>query len=103
MKYTWIQREDTDSFITIGEYILETDPETFKEICKMYVIKLFVDTTQCINKYLPKMFSELCKKITSISTREIEHLMQERPKPGRGGLLPGETEEDLYKGGGQDE
>lgn len=95
MKYTQVQRENTGSFITIGEYIQETDPEAFKKICKMYMIQLFVNIGQCMNEYLPKIFGELCEKITSISAREMDRLMREPPKPGRSGLLPGEGENVL--------
>jgi len=98
VKYTYIQREYSEPFITIGEYIIETDPETFQKLCKMYMIQLFVDIGQCMNKYLPKIFGELCEKITSISAREIDQLMREPPRPGRGGLLPGEADEDLWGG-----
>ncbi len=35
------------------------------------------------------------KKRTRIPPKAIRGIMQERPKPGRGGLGPGEKEEDL--------
>jgi len=33
---------------------------------------------------------------TKIPPKTIRRIMQERPKPGRGGLQPGEREEALY-------
>lgn len=36
------------------------------------------------------------KKRTRIPPKAIRGIMQERPKPGRGGLEPGEKEEELY-------
>lgn len=92
MKYTRIQREDIGSFITIGEYIFETDPETFTLLCTTYLgISGFVKEGQ----KLVKAFTIFCEKIQNISHEMIERLMKEPPKPGRGGLLPGEGDEAL--------
>lgn len=97
MKYTRMQREDTESFITIGEYVFETDPEAFRKLCKIYLgignldIGRFANTSQ----RLIKLFTDFRVQVETISTRLIERLIQERPKPGRGGLLPGEGEEAL--------
>lgn len=84
MRYTHIQREDYDPIITIGEYILMTAPEVFMRLCGM-------------------MFTlRICQAIQRIHTVDVEdvdkfyeRLMQERPKPGLGGLLPGEGVEAL--------
>ena len=93
MKYTYIQREYSEPFITIGEYIFETDPETFTLLCTTYLgISGFVQEGQ----KLIKAFTAFCQKIQDISDELIEKLMQEPPKLGRGGLLPGEREDVLY-------
>lgn len=108
MKYTWIQREDTKSFITVGEYVFETDPETFVQLCRIY---LGIGNIAMVYEHLRKAFCDFYGKMQTISGNliknltkgYIERIMTERPKPGRGGLLPWETEEALYEGGGQDE
>jgi len=93
VKYTRIQRDNTKSFITVGEYVFETDPETFALLRTTYLgISGFVQEGQ----KLIKAFTAFCQKIQDISDEFIEKLMQEPPRPGRGGLLPGEREDVLY-------
>ena len=53
MRYARIQREDAEGFITIGEYIFKTDPETFKQLHRTYLIK------HGIGQYLSKPMDEL--------------------------------------------
>lgn len=97
MKYAYIQREYSEPFITIGEYIFETDPETFTLLC-MLSCTAYPEIRQFIKEgqKLMKAFVSFNTQLQTISTKFIEHLMQERPKPGRGGLLLGEGEEVLY-------
>jgi hypothetical protein len=95
MRYARIQREDAEGFITIGEYIFRTDPETFKQLHRTYLIKYG------IGQYLSKPMDELWPILVTFTrnmTEQVKQLMTERPKPGRGGLLPGEAEEDLWGG-----
>ena len=85
MKYTRIQRRDYGEFVTIGEYIKERQPNIFQKLYRKF--KLYVkDVTELI--------------LTAADVRGVDkryqYLMQERPKPGRGGLLPWEKEEELW-------
>ncbi len=86
MKYTRIQRRSTEEFITIGDYIQQSQPSIFQEL--YWKFKLYVkDVTELI----------LTAADVRGADKRYQHLMQERPRPGRGGLLPGEKEEDLYE------
>ncbi len=84
MKYTRIQRRDYGEFVTIGEYIKERQPNIFQELYQGF--KLHV-----------KDVTELVLTAADISgvDKRYQRIMQERPKSGRGGLLPGEKEGDL--------
>lgn len=84
MKYTQIQRRDYGEFVTIGEYIKERQPNIFQKL--YWKFKLYVkDVTELV----------LTAADISGTDKQYQYLMQERPKPGRGGLLPGEKEGDL--------
>jgi len=86
MKYTRIQRRDYGEFVTIGEYIKERQPNIFQKLYRKF--KLYVkDVTELI----------LTAADVRGADKRYQHLMQERPRPGRGGLLPGEGEKDLYE------
>jgi len=89
MRYTKIKRDGYEGFITIGEYTLKKDPETFKQLHRTYLMK------HDIEQYLSKQMDE---SWPILATFQVKQLMIERPKPGRGGLLPWETEEDLWGG-----
>ncbi len=84
MKYTQIQRRDYGEFVTIGEYIKERQPNIFQELYRKF--KLYV-----------KDVTELILAAADIfgADKQYARIMQERPHPGRGGLLHGEKEEDL--------
>ena len=86
MKYTQIQRRDYGEFVTIGEYIKERQPDIFQKLYRKF--KLYI-----------KDVTELVLTAADISGKDKQYqsIMQERPKSGRGGLLPGEKEEDLYE------
>ena len=84
MKYTRIQREDTGSFITIGEYIQATAPKIFMRLCVMLTVRVR-DITEAVIA---------AADVDSVD-KYYKRIMQERPKPGRGGLLPGEGDEAL--------
>ncbi len=87
MKYTWIQREDYGAIVTIGEYVQATAPEIFMRLCVMLTLSVR-DVTDAIIA---------AADVDSVD-KYYKRIMQERPKPGRGGLLPGEAEEDLWGG-----
>ena len=89
MRYTKINRVEFEGFITIGEYIFKTDPETFKQLHRTYLMK------HDMEQYLSNTMGE---SWPVLATFQVKQLMTERPKPGRGGLLPWETEEDLWGG-----
>ena len=88
MRYARIKRYEYEGFITIGEYTLKKDPETFKQLHRTYLMK---DIEQYLSKQMNKSWPIL-------ATFQVKQLMTERPKPGRGGLLPWETEADLWGG-----
>lgn len=84
MKYTRIQRRSTEEFITIGEIMLQSQPGIFRRLYRGF--KLYIkDVTAQI----------LVAADVSGADRQYQYIMTERPHSGRGGLLPGETEEDL--------
>lgn len=90
MRYTAIQREEYGAFITIGEYVYETDRQTFERLCQLYPgIKSAVGRPV-------KPFTVRLASTEAITTAMLERLMTERPMPGRGGLLPWEGEDALY-------
>ena len=82
-----IKRVEYEGFITIGEYTLKKDPETFKQLHRTYLMK------HDIEQYLSNTMDE---SWPILATLQVKQLMTERPKPGRGGLLPWETEGDLW-------
>jgi len=85
VKYTRIQRRSTEEFITIGDYIQQSQPSIFQEL--YWKFKLYVkDVTELI----------LTAADVRGANKQYQYLMQERPKPGRGGLLPWEKEEELW-------
>jgi len=85
VKYTRIQRRSTEEFITIGDYIQQSQPSIFQEL--YWKFKLYVkDVTELI----------LTAADVRGADKQYQYLMQERPKPGRGGLLPWEKEEELW-------
>ncbi len=98
MKYTQIQRKPTDGFITIGEYIQETNPRLYEEI---NMLKITLILQEPIETFVSKLkdVTETVLTAADISGADklYQHLMQERPRPGKGGLLPEEGEEDIYE------
>nr|PZN07853.1 MAG: hypothetical protein DIU64_11580 [Caldicoprobacter oshimai] len=82
MKYTQIQREDVNLFITIEEYIRATAPSVYSKLRMMLSVR---DITEVI----------LVAADVDNVDKYYQRIMQERPYPGRGGLLPGEGEEAL--------
>lgn len=86
MKYTRFQRRTTENFITIGEFLQESQPDIFQKLYRKF--KLYIkDVTDRI----------LAAADVSGVYKQYQQIMQERPRPGRGGLLPWEKEEDFYE------
>ena len=83
MKYTRIQRRITENFITIGEFLQESQPNILQKLYRGFRLK---DVTELI----------LAAADVSGVDKRYQYVMQERPKPGRGGLLPGEGDEALH-------
>lgn len=84
MRYTRIQRDEYEPIITIGEYIQATAPGVYAQLLA------FIMKAMAINGII---FA--ANRLKGIK-ENIAHIMTERPKPGRGGLLPGEGEEVLH-------
>ena len=84
MRYIQMARK-SQNIITIGEYIQQRQPKVFKILYKRFKLQL-KDVTELI----------LAAADISGADKQYQYLMQERPKPGRGGLLPWEKEEELW-------
>jgi hypothetical protein len=84
MRYIQMARK-SQNIITIGEYIHQRQPKVFKILFKRFKLHLR-DVTELI----------LVAADISGADKQYQYLMQERPKGGRGGLLPWEKEEDLW-------
>jgi hypothetical protein len=84
MKYIHMQRRTTADLITIGEYIRQLQPNIFRRLYWEY--RLYV-----------KDVTELVTAAADISGKDKLYaaVMTERPKGGRGGLLPWEGEDAL--------
>ena len=79
MKYTRIQRRTTENFITIGEFLQESQPNILQKLYRGFRLK---DVTELI----------LAAADVSGRDKQYQYIMQERPHSGRGGLLPEEGE-----------
>ncbi len=84
MRYIQMARK-SQNIITIGEYIQQRQPKVFMILYKRFKLHL-KDVTELI----------LVAADISGADKQYQYLMQERPKPGRGGLLPWEKEEELW-------
>lgn len=85
MKYIRIQRRSTEDIITIGEYIQERQPDIFQKLYWKFKLYIKDVTAQIL----------VAADVSGVDKR-YQRIMQERPHSGRGGLLPGEKEEDLW-------
>ena len=85
MKYTRIQRRTTENFITIGEFLQESQPDILQKLYRGF--RLYV-----------KDVTELILTAADVTGKDkyLRGIMTERPKSGRGGLLPWEREEELW-------
>jgi len=74
-----------EALITVGEYIRQLQPDIFRFLCQKFNI--------CAKDIKQQIIAAV-----NIVERDKQYarIMQERPKPGRGGLLPGEGEDALW-------
>ena len=82
MRYLHLQRR-SKAFISMGAYIKEKQPEIFALLLKYIIVKAKKDITERV----------LVAADVSGKDRFYRSIMEERPKGGKGGLLPGEKEE----------
>jgi hypothetical protein len=82
-------QESCEGIITIGEYVEFMQPWTYR------MLKLMPRIQPLINK--AKDITEQILQAADVSgeAKHYAKLMQERPLPGRAGLLPGEREDAL--------
>lgn len=85
MRYIQMARK-SQSIMTIGEYLKEEQPKIYIQLLKFIKTKRKVDVT---DKVL------VAADVAGIH-KKYKYIMEERPKGGRGGLLPWEKEEELW-------
>ncbi len=87
MKYIRIQYKNNINFITIGEYIEQKQPKAL-----LILLKLVKPRRG------KKDITDVVLTAADISEKDriYANVMAEKPKGGRGGLLQGEKEEELY-------
>lgn len=85
LRYAYIQRNEYEPFVTIGEYIQLTAPEIFVKLLAFVGMEKVRDVTELV----------LAAADVVGMDKYYYSIMTERPKSGRGGLLPGEGEEAL--------
>jgi len=85
MRYIFLQQRSED-IITIEEYIKMNQPEIYMLLLRFRLNKRKIDVTERI----------LMAADVTGADKKYKYIMEERPKGGRGGLLSGEKEEDLY-------
>ncbi len=101
MKPIRLQKNGDDGIITIGEYIKIMQPWTYinlKLLCgKLLLAEKVIDVTKQIAEKTRDITEQiLAAADVSEIDKQYARIMQERPFPGRGGLLRGEKEEALY-------
>jgi len=68
---------------------LLTNPEVYAKLIRLSLCIMAVEGfKQAISNF---------KKLNNEIFENLARIMAERPKPGRGGLLPGESEDALYE------
>jgi len=76
----------SQSIMTIGEYLKEEQPKIYIQLLKFIKTKRKIDVTERVLA---------AADVTGIH-KKYKYIMEERPKGGRGGLLPWEKEEELW-------
>lgn len=81
MKYTRIQRTNTEEFITIGEYIQETEPNTY---VKLNISKTLIPFNTAVVSAWSKLkdVTEQIIAAADVSRKDKQYarIMQERPR-----------------------
>lgn len=85
MRYIQLQRK-SQSIMTIGEYLKEEQPKIYMQFVKFMKTKRKIDVTERV----------LAAADVTGALKKYKYIMEERPKGGRGGLLKGEKEEELW-------
>lgn len=77
-----------EALITVGEYIRQLQPDIFQFLCQKFNI--------CAKDITQQIIAAVNIVERDKQYARYARIMQERPKPGRGGLLPGEGEDALW-------
>ena len=77
-----------EALITVGEYIRQLQPDIFQLLCQKFNI--------CAKDITQQIIAAVNIVERDKQYARYARIMQERPKPGRGGLLPGEGEDALW-------
>ncbi len=85
MRYIQMARK-SQSIITIEEYIREKQPGIYIQLLKFKKTKRKIDVTERV----------LAAADVTGAVKKYKYIMEERPKGGRGGMLPWEKEEELW-------
>lgn len=93
MRYIQLERRG-HSIITIEEYLKEMQPYTLRRL------KIEIAAYEFVERFRNR-FKDVTEEVLAAAhvfgkDKLYAAIMQERPKPGRGGLLPGEGEEELW-------
>ncbi|WP_213997027.1 hypothetical protein [Tepidanaerobacter syntrophicus] len=90
MKYIRIQYSYSTDFITIGEYLEQKQPSILLVLLKL--------AGQKRRRAMARDITEAVLTAADISGKDriYANIMAEKPKGGRGGLLPGEKEDVLH-------
>jgi len=85
MRYIQMARKN-QSIITIEEYIREKQPGIYIQFVKFMKTKRKIDVTERV----------LAAVDVTGAVKKYKYIMEERPKGGRGGMLPWEKEKELW-------
>ena len=88
MKYRIEQKKEPEPNITVIEYVLITQPEIFMQAPSLMMPALINHATRTALQMPYDGFDKFKENLARIMT--------ERPKPGLGGLIPGEDESYLH-------
>lgn len=88
--------EKNAEIITVGEYIAYKQPEIYKNL-KKYRDYVKQQRSSKFAKERIRDITEQILKAAEVRGKDKSYvaIMTERPKPGRGGLLPGEKAEQV--------
>ena len=97
MRYLRIIRSKNTEIITIGEYVAYKQPEVYKNL-KKYREYVKQKRSSEFAKERVRDITEQILKAADVKNKDKQYIaiMTERPKPGRGGLLPKEKGDVLW-------